>query len=73
MSWLNLELDGNTIFYYNFKKNYRKIINGLLFCIYYLEKYFFEELKINYRYNNVYKTIILLGLCYFQYFLLRFL
>ncbi len=73
MSLLSLELDVNTIFFYNFKKYYRKLVYTLLFFIYYLEKYIFQELEVNYRYNNVYTKTVLLILFYTQYFLLRFI
>ncbi len=73
MSLLNLELDGNTIFFYNFKKYYRKSVYVLLTCIYYIEKYIFQELEVNLIYNNFYIRSVLVGLFYLQYFLLKFM
>ena len=70
---LNLEIDKDTLFFYFFKNNYRKFVYGLLYFIYYLENYIFQELEVNYRYNNVYTSSVLLILFYFQYFLIRFM
>ena len=70
---LNLELDGYTVFFYIFKKYYKKSVYTLLYFIDYLENYIFQELHVNYIYNNIYVNTVLLSLFYFQYFLLRFL
>jgi hypothetical protein len=70
---VQLELDGYTFLFYIFKKYYRKTVYTLLYCIYYLENYIFQELEVNYVYNNVYTKTVLLMLFYFQYFLLQFI